>query len=66
MKRNLYLCTTKSTYGLFVPFRDDFIPNKTRIRDEANRIFTFYAHDATAHPRQNRREEASGAYRLHD
>ena len=36
------------------PFGDDFVTNKKQIRNETNRIFTSYAYDATAHPRQNR------------
>lgn len=36
------------------PFGDNFIINKLLIKDEAIVIFTSYAYDATAHPRQNR------------
>ena len=47
--------TILSPFGdYFVPFGDDFVTNKKRIRNETNRIFTSYAYDATAHPRQNR------------
>ena len=59
--------TILSPFGdYFVPFGDNFIINKLLIKDEAIVIFTSYAYDATAHPKQNRWEEASGAYRLHD
>lgn len=38
----------------FVPFGDNLIINRILIKDEAIAIFTSYAYDATAHPRQNR------------
>ena len=47
--------TILSPFGdYFVPFGDNLIINKILIKDEAIVIFTSYAYDATAHPRQNR------------